>query len=178
MTSRSPKRNYGGLAIPWFTALKATAAITWRSLVANVCITLVGIGLSLALGYEIRVAPDGIASLAFRWTKPFGGLVGIAQIAATVWAVKRAVEKTLLRSGRRLNLRQSVSATWSFAWRHFVAVFGVAVLFYPSLTRLGERPLRNLDVAALVFVAFWTFGPSFLWAVRGMLRSQAKHLGL
>jgi hypothetical protein len=104
--------------------------------------------------------------------------VAIAQIVATVWAVKRSVEKTLLRRPAKLNLTQSLSATWSFAWRHFVAVFGVAALFYPSMRRLGERPLRALDIAALVFLAAWIFGPSFLWAVRGMLRSQAKHLGL
>jgi len=164
--------------IPWLTALKATAAITWRSLVANVGITLAGIAISLAVGYEIRVTPEGIAGLAFKWTRPFGSMVAIAQIAATVWAVKRSVEITLLQRSRKLSVTQGVSATWSFAWRHFVAVFGVAVLFYPSMRRLGERPLRTLDITALVFVAVWTFGPSFLWAVRGMLRSQAKHLGL
>lgn len=178
MTSPRPKRNYGELAISWLTALKATAAITWRSLVANVCITLAGIAVSLALGYEIRVSPTGIAGLAFKWTRPFGSLVAIAQIAATVWAVKRSVEKMLLQSQRKLDLRQSISATWSFAWRHFVAVFGVAALFYPAIRHVGERPLRGLEIAALVFLAVWTFGPSFLWAVRGMLRAQAKVLGL
>jgi hypothetical protein len=168
----------GELPISWLTALKATAAISWRSLVANVAITLLGIGVSLALGYEIRVSPGAVVGLSFQWTRPFGSYVAIAQIAATVWAVKRSVEKTLLRRPAQLNLTQSLSATWSFAWRHFVAVFGVAALFYPAMARLGQRPLRALDVAALVFLAAWTFGPSFLWAVRGMLRTQAKHLGL
>ncbi len=166
------------MPIRWLTTLKATAAITWRSLVANVGITLLGIILSLAFGFKIGVLPDGYASLTFRWSRPFGSYVALAQIAATVWAVKRSVELTLLRPPLKLNLSQAVSATWSFAWRHFVAVFGVAVLFYPSMRRLGERPLRTLDIAALVFVAAWTFGPSFLWAVRGMLRSQARHLGV
>jgi hypothetical protein len=166
------------LPISWLTALKATAAITWRSLVANLGATLVGIGVSLALGYKVGVSPEGIAGLSFHWTRPFGALVAIAQIAATVWAVKRSVEKTLLRSARKLDLRQSVSATWSFAWRHFVAVFGVATLFYPAIRHIGERPLEALEVGVLAFVAAWTFGPSFIWAVRGMLRAQARVLGL
>jgi hypothetical protein len=166
------------LAITWLTALKATAAITWRSLVANVGITLAGIVLSLALGFKIGVLPGGYASLAFRWTRPFGSYVALAQIAATVWAVKRSVEKTLLQPPRTLDLSQSISATWSFAWRHFVAVFGVAALLYPALRRLGESPLHAVEIGAIAFLAVWTFGPSFLWAVRGMLRAQAKHLGL
>lgn len=167
----------GCVPITWLTALKGTAAITWRSLVANVVITLFGIGVSLVLGYEIRVLPASAVSLSFEWSQPFGSYVAIAQVVATVWAVKRSVEITLLRPSGKLNLTQSLFATWSFAWRHFVVVFGVAALFYPSMRRLGDRPLRGLDIAALVFLAAWAFGPSFLWAVRGMLRSQAKHLG-
>jgi hypothetical protein len=166
------------LQISWLKALKATAAITLRSLAANACITLAGIGISVALGYEIRVSQEGLAGLSFHWTRPFGSYLAIAQSAATVWAVKRSVEKVLLGPPGKLDLYQSLIATWSFAWRHFVAVFGVAALFYPSLRRLGERPLRTVDIAALCFVAAWTFGPSFLWAVRGMLRAQAKRLGL
>jgi hypothetical protein len=165
------------LPIPWLTALKATAAITWRSLVANLGITLVGAAVSLALGYKVGVSPEGFAGLSFHWTRPFGALVAIAQIGATVWAVKRAVEITLLRRGRKLDLRESLLATWSFAWRHFVAVFGVAAFLYPALRHIGQRALDHLDIGALVFLAVWTFGPSFIWAVRGMLRSQAKRLG-
>lgn len=178
LTSRRPKRNDGGVPITWLTALKATAGITWRSLVANAAITLLGIGVSLAMGYEIRVSSPSAVSLSFQWTRPFGSYIAIAQIAATVWAVKRAVEKALLRPPARLTLTQSLAATWSFAWRHFVAVFGVAALFYPSMRRLSDGPLGTLDIAALAFLAAWTFGPSFLWAVRGMLRTQAKNLGL
>lgn len=178
MTSRRPTRNDGGLRISWLTALKATAAITWRSLVANAGITLLGIGFSLALGYTVGVSPQGIAGLSFQWTRPFGSYVALAQIAATVWAVKRSVEKTLLQPGRKLDLSQSLSATWSFAWRHFVAVFGVAALLYPALRHVGERSLQDLEIGSLVFLAAWAFGPSFIWAVRGMLRAQAKRLGL
>lgn len=178
MTSRRPTRNDGGLPISWLTALKATAAITWRSVVANAGITLLGIGVSLALGYKVGVSPEGIASLTFHWTRPFGSYVAIAQSAATVWAVKRSVEKTLLPPSRKLDLHQSLIATWSFAWRHFVAVFGVASLLYPALRRIGQRPLETFEIGSLVFLAAWTFGPSFLWAVRGMLRAQAKGLGL
>jgi hypothetical protein len=179
LTLRGGKRNDGELQISWLTALKATAAITWRSLLANAGITLVGIGVSLALGYKVGVSPEGIAGLAFRWTRPFGSYVAIAQTAATVWAVKRSVEKTVLRSaGRTLDLGESLSATWSFAWRHFVAVFGVAALLYPALRRIGERPLETVEVGALAFLGAWTFGPSFLWAVRGMLRAQAQRLSL
>lgn len=164
------------MPITWLTALKATAGITWRSLAANMAITMLGVGVSLALGYEIRVLPDSAVSLSLHWAQPFGSYVAVAQLAATVWAVKRSVEATLLRRSAKLNLAQALLATWSFAWRHFVAVFGVAALFYPSMRRLDESPLRSLDVAAIVFLAVWTFGPSFLWAVRGMLRTQAKHL--
>lgn len=166
------------MAITWLTALKATAAITWRSLVANAVITLLGVGVSFALGYKVGVSPDGIAGLSFSWTRPFGSYVAIAQSAATVWAVKRSVEKTLRLPPQKLDLYQALIATWSFAWRHFVAVFGVAALLYPALRRIGERPLEKLEIVALAFLALWTFGPSFLWAVRGMLRAQAKRLGL
>ena len=167
----------GGLPISWLTALKATAAITWRSLVANAGITLLGIGVSLALGYKVGVSPEG-PGLSFQWTRPFGPYVALAQSAATVWAVKRSVEKTLLPLSGKLDLYQALIATWSFAWRHFVAVFGVAALLYPALRYVGDRPLQNLEIGSLVFLAAWTFGPSFLWAVRGMLRVQAKRLGL
>lgn len=166
------------MEISWLSALKATAAITWRSLVANAGITLAGVAVSLASGYEVGVSPEGIAGLSFQWTRPFGSYVAIAQIAATVWAVKRSVEKALLPTPRRLDLYQSSIATWSFAWRHFGAVFGVAALLYPALRHIGERPLENLEIGSLFFLAIWTFGPSFVWAVRGMLRAQAKRLGL
>lgn len=166
------------MAIPWLSALKAAAAITWRSLLANLCITLAGIAVSLALGYKIEVLSQGLANLTFHWTRPFGSLVALAQIAATVWAVKRSVEKTLLARPRKLNLIQSLSATWSFAWRHFVAVFGVAALLYPFIRPLGGPPLAPLELGALALLALWTFGPSFIWAVRGMLRAQAHSLGL
>ena len=165
------------MAITWLTAFKATAAITWRSLVANVGITLLGIGVSLALGYRVSVSPEGIAGLSFQWTRPFGSYVAFAQIAATVWAVKRSVEKTL-RPARKLGLTQALSATWSFAWRHFVAVFGVAALLYPAIRYASGLPYQPVEIGALVFLALWTFGPSFIWAVRGMLRAQSKRLGL
>ncbi|MDA0204578.1 MAG: hypothetical protein O3A53_17460 [Acidobacteria bacterium] len=164
------------MAITWLTAFKATAAITWRSLVANVCITLLGIGVSLALGYKVGVSPEGVAGLSFQWTRPFGSYVAIAQSAATVWAVKRSVEVTLLQRRRKLDLIQSISATWSFAWRHCVAVFGVAALFYPAIRHVGERRPQDLEIAVLAFLAAWTFGPSFIWAVRGMLRAQSQSL--
>jgi hypothetical protein len=166
------------LAITWLTALKATAAITWRSLIANVCITLLGIAASLFLGYKIGVLPDGVASLSFQWSRPFASYVALAQIAATVWAVKRSVEVTLLQPPRKLNLYEAVSATWSFAWRHFVAVSAVGTLAYAPMRYLGGDLAASLETSALVLLALWTFGPSFIWAVRGMLRAQARRLDL
>ena len=165
------------MAITWLTAFKATAAITWRSLVANLGITLVGIVASLSLGYEIVVLPEGYANLTLRWSRPFGSYVAIAQLAATVWAVKRSVELTLPPKAR-LGIRQAVSATWSFAWRHFVAVSAAAALAYVPMRTFGKDPMNPLEVSALVLLALWTFGPSFVWAVRGMLRAQSQSLGL
>jgi hypothetical protein len=166
------------LAITWLTAFKATAAITWRSLVANLGITLVGIVVSLSLGYEVGVLPEGYGNLTFRWIRPFGSYVAIAQIAATVWAVKRSVELTLLLPQAKLAIRQAVSATWSFAWRHFVGVSAAAALAYVPMRIFGKDPMNPLEVSALVLLALWTFGPSFVWAVRGMLRAQSQSLGL
>lgn len=154
-------------------ALKAAAAITWRSLVANLCIVVGAIGVSLLFGLEIGVHTDGLASLTFEWTRPFGTYVAIAQIVATIWAVKRAVEISFPTRPSRLSLSESVAATWSFAWRHFVAVFGVAAILYLPVQRLEPGLLRT---ATLVFLAVWSFGPSFLWAVRGMLRVEAKRI--
>ena len=166
------------MAISWLTALKATAAITWRSLVANIGITLAGIAVSLALGLEIGVLPEGYANLTFRWSRPFGSYVALAQIAATVWAVKRSVEVTLLQDRSKLNIYQAISATWSFSWRHFVAVSSAAAFAYLPMRFLGGCLAAALETSALVLLALWTFGPSFLWAVRGMLRAQAQRLGL
>jgi hypothetical protein len=166
------------LAISWLTALKATAAITWRSLVANICITLAGIAGSLLLGFNLHVLPVGFAGLTFQWSRPFGAFIAVAQIAATVWAVKRAVEVTLLSPPRKLDLTQALSATWSFAWRDFVAVFGGAAIVYFPIRLFREEPLPVFDLAAILLLALWTFGPSFVWAVRGMLRAQSQALGL
>ncbi len=146
-------------------ALKAAAAITWRSLLANFLIVLAAIVVSLASGLNVGVRPTGATGLAVEWSGAFGAYVGIAQAIATVWAVKRAVEVTL--PIQQLPVPSAVRATWSFAWRHFVAVFGVAtLLYYPARNRED-----GVHTFALTVLALWTFGPSFLWAVRNMLRS-------
>jgi hypothetical protein len=154
-------------------ALKATAAITWRSLVANAGILLAAIAVSLALGLEIGVQPGGLTGLIFTWSRPFGAYVAIAQLLATIWAVRRAVEITFISPPTRLSLYASVGATWSFAWRHFVAVFGVAALLYLPFYFSTAGPLQT---PALAVLALWSFGPSFVWAVRGMLRAEAHRL--
>lgn len=174
MTWQRSSRNYGKLPITWLKAFQAAAAITWRSLAANICIVLTAIALSLALGLEIGVHPGGITNLAFEWTRPFGAYVGVAQTAATVWAVKRAVEISLRTSSRPLTPLEALSATWSFAWRHFIAVFGVASLLYIPFRISPDGPLEWLKAPALAVLAVWTFGPSFVWAVRGMLRTQIQ----
>lgn len=161
------------MPVTWLMALKAAAAITWRSLVANLGIVVAAILVSLLCGLEIGVHSDGMASLSFEWSRPFGTYVAIAQVFATVWAVKRSVEIAFPTPALKLSLTESAAATWSFAWRHFIAVFGVAAILYLPIQRLEPSLLRT---ATLAFLAVWSVGPSFLWAVRGMLRVEAKRI--
>ncbi len=164
------------MPVTWIIAFRAAAAITWRSLAANLCIVLSAIAVSLVAGLEIGVQVTGLTSLALEWSDPFGAYVAIAQLGATVWAVKRAVEVSLATAPHLLSLSEALGATWSFAWRHFVGVFGAAALLYLPVQLVSDGALDALETPALALLAIWSFGPSFVWAVRGMLRVEAQRM--